>query len=242
MRYGIFSDIHSNLEALDTVIKAYKKESIDIYLCGGDAVGYAANPKECIEKVKSLANITVAGNHDWAGVDLFSLEYFNPLAKEAILWMRKILDDNERYFLETLKLVYENKDLTLVHGTLDNPQEFDYMTDEYTAQRTFKILKTNICFVGHSHVAGIFIEDELGKLYYNEEGFQEILPTHKYIVNVGSVGQPRDHNPKAAYCIYDTEKKEIRIKRINYDIESVRKKIITCGLPKFLGDRLLVGR
>lgn len=242
MRYGIFSDIHSNLEALDKVIKAYEKESIDTYLCAGDVVGYATNPKECIEKVKSLASMTVAGNHDWATVNLFSLEYFNPLAEEALLWTRKTLDDKERYFLETLKLIYENKDLTLVHGTLDNPQEFDYMTDEYTAKRTSKILKTNICFVGHTHVAGIFIEDNQGNLYYNEEGFQEILPEHRYIVNVGSVGQPRDNNPKAAYCIYDTERKEIQIKRVDYDMETARKKIISCGLPRFLGDRLFVGR
>jgi len=91
MRYAIFSDIHSNLEALDAVIQAYKKEEIDKYLCVGDVVGYAANPKECIEKIKTLAMITVAGNHDWASVDLFSVNYFNPVAAEAVFWTKQIV-------------------------------------------------------------------------------------------------------------------------------------------------------
>ncbi len=108
MRYGIFSDVHSNLEALNAVIDVYKKESIDKYLCGGDVVGYAANPNECVEKVKPLATVTVAGNHDWAAVNLFNLDYFNPVAKEAILWTKGKLDNKSSYFLETLKLVYKD--------------------------------------------------------------------------------------------------------------------------------------
>ncbi len=242
MRYGIFSDVHSNVEALDAVIRAYKKEDIDKYLCVGDVVGYAANPKECIERVKALVMITVAGNHDWASVDLFSVDYFNDYAREAIFWNKRNLDDNSRLFLESLELVYKNEDFILVHGTLDNPQDFSYMTDSYIASQTFRLMETNICFVGHLHVAGIFIEDKARRTYYREEGRIDIKDENKYIVNVGSVGQPRDSNPKAAYCIYDTDKKEILIKRVAYDVETTRKKIIDVGLPKFLGDRLLVGR
>ena len=110
MRYGIFSDIHANLEAFDAVIEAFKLEAIDKYLCVGDVVGYAANPKECIKKVKMLAMITVAGNHDWASVDLFSTDYFNPIASEAIFWTKRNLSDEDRYFLESLKLIYKNED------------------------------------------------------------------------------------------------------------------------------------
>lgn len=242
MRYGIFSDVHSNLEALDTILDAYQKEAIDTYLCVGDIVGYAANPKECIEKVKKSAMITVAGNHDWAAVNLFSVDYFNPVACEAIFWTRRNLDDPDRYFLESLKLVYKNEDLTLVHGTLDNPRDFNYMTDGYIAWETFRLLETNICFVGHSHVAGIFIKDKDDRITYREDNSVDIEKEKKYIINVGSVGQPRDGNPQACYCIYDTDKKEIQIKRISYDVQTSRKKIIDAGLPRFLGDRLIIGR
>jgi predicted phosphodiesterase len=242
MRYGIFSDIHSNLEALNTVISAYKKEKIDKYFCIGDVVGYASNPRECIEIIKTLTTITIAGNHDWASVDLFSVDYFNLNAQDAILWTRRNLDDSNRNFLESLKLVYNNEDLTLVHGTLDNPGDFNYMTDSYIAEETLRLLETNICFIGHTHVVGTFIKDKSERIYYRQDDSLDISPENKYIVNVGSVGQPRDSNPKAAYCIYDTDKKEVQLKRIDYDIETAREKIINAGLPKFLGDRLTIGR
>ncbi len=242
MRYGIFSDIHSNLEALDAVIEVYHKEDIDKYLCIGDVVGYAANPKECIAKVKMLAMITVAGNHDQASVGLSSTDYFNPLAKEAIFWTERNLDEQSRSFLAGLPLVYKNEDLTLVHGTLDEPCDFNYMTDGSIAFKTFELLETEICFVGHTHIAGVFIKSKHSHIRYQEDNNIDIKEENKYIINVGSVGQPRDGNPKAAYCIYDTDKKNVQIKRINYDIQSAREKIITERLPRFLGERLLMGR
>ena len=240
MRYGIFSDIHSNLEAFDTVIQAYQKEAIDKYLCVGDVVGYAANPRECIEKVKSLAMATVAGNHDWAAADLFPPEYFNPIARQAILWTRQLLSQEDFSFLKSLKLIFKDKDFTLVHGTLDNPQDFNYLSDDYSAEETFRLMENKICFVGHSHIPGIFIQDADEELHYLDDSC-EIKGENKYIVNVGSVGQPRDGNPQAAYCIYDTDKKEVHIKRVSYDIASAKKKIIDAGLPRLLGDRLLSG-
>jgi predicted phosphodiesterase len=242
MRYGIFSDVHSNLEALNAVTEAYKKEAIDTYLCVGDVVGYGADPNECTELVKTLAMITVAGNHDWASVDLFSTDYFNPDAAGAIFWTKRNLDDKSRYFLESLKLIYKNEDLTLVHGTLDSPQDFDYMITSFAARQTFRLMETNICFVGHSHVAGIFIQDKDSRLDYSTEPVLSIKEGSKYIVNVGSVGQPRDGDPQAAYGIYDTDKKEVSIKRVNYDIQVARRKIIDNGLPRFLGERLLMGK
>jgi putative phosphoesterase len=242
MRYGIFSDIHSNLEALVAVIEAFKKESIDTYLCVGDLVGYAANPNECVETVKTLTNIVVAGNHDWAAVNLSSVDYFNPNAREAILWTRKNLNDLSRLFLESLKLKYKNDDLTLVHGTLNNPKDFNYMTDGYIAEETFRLMENNICFVGHTHIVGIFIKDKDEYISYQRNDSSSIRPENKYIVNVCSVGQPRDGNPRASYCIFDTNRKEVIVKRINYDIKAARKKIIKAGLPKFLGDRLLLGK
>ncbi|OGX17098.1 MAG: hypothetical protein A3K83_01945 [Omnitrophica WOR_2 bacterium RBG_13_44_8b] len=242
MRYAIFADVHSNLEALDVVINASKHESIDKYLCAGDIVGYGANPNECIEKVKTIAMIALAGNHDWAAVNLFSTDYFNPAAKEAVFWTKKNLAEKNRSFLGSLKLVYKDEDLTLVHGTLDNPQDFNYMVDGYSAQETLKLMETKICFVGHTHVAGIFMRDRYGGLHYGKEAAVDIKPGNKYVVNVGSVGQPRDGIPKAAYCVYDTEKKSIQLKRADYDLKLARKKIMAAGLPQFLADRLIMGR
>lgn len=242
MRYGIFADVHSNLEALETVIHAYKKEAIDKYLCAGDVVGYGANPQECAGQVKMLAMITVAGNHDWASVNLFATDYFNPFAREAVSWTAHNLDEQGRYFLEQLGLIYKNEHLTMVHGTLDDPGDFNYMTDDYIAGKTFALLKTNICFVGHTHVAEIFIKDRDGRIYYQENNAIDIKEGNKYIINVGSVGQPRDGNPQAAYCIYDTDAKIAQMKRIDYDVQTARKKIIARGLPRFLGERLLIGR
>ncbi|MCM8800438.1 MAG: metallophosphatase family protein [Candidatus Omnitrophica bacterium] len=241
MRYGIFSDVHANLEALKAVLCAYKKENIDIYLCIGDVVGYGADPNECVELVKKTAMITVAGNHDWASVDLFPVDYFNPQAKQAILWTKDNLSEQSRYFLESLKPVYKNKDLILVHGTLENPAEFDYMLDGYTANVTFQLMDTHLCFVGHSHIAGIFIQDQAKRIYYQEVNHLKLEDKSKYIINVGSVGQPRDGNPSSAYCIYDTDKKEIFIKRVDYDIQTAYTKILTAGLPKSLAERILVG-
>ncbi|MFH1888618.1 MAG: metallophosphoesterase family protein [Candidatus Omnitrophota bacterium] len=241
MRYGIFSDIHSNLEALDAVIEAYRREDIDEYLCIGDLVGYAANPNECIQKVLALAAVTIAGNHDWASVGLLSTGHFNPFAREAALWTRSNLNEQGRRFLEGLPLVYKNEHLTLAHGTLDQPGDFNYMTDAYIASKTLELLETEICFVGHTHVPGAFVESEEG-MCYHEDGNIDIKKGSRYIINAGSIGQPRDGDPRAAYCIYDTDKNNIRIKRISYDIQGARNKIISEGLPGVLGERLLAGR
>jgi diadenosine tetraphosphatase ApaH/serine/threonine PP2A family protein phosphatase len=144
-------------------------------------------------------------------------------------------------FLEGLKLVYKKDELTLVHGTLAHPDEFGYMTTSYTAEESFSLLETKICFVGHTHWLGTFVQDKSGILGFSADTKINIKEGCRYIVNVGSVGQPRDNNPKAAYCIYDTDKNQIEIKRANYDIKTAYKKIIAAGLPEYLGNRLLRG-
>ncbi len=242
MRYGIFSDVHSNLEALDAVIKAYEPESIDQYLCIGDSVGYAINPNECIVKIRVLQAISVAGNHDWASINLFSLDNLNPLARQGILWTMNHLSQESRDFLNQLSLVYKNEYFTLLHGSLDCPGEFNYTYTSEDAWRTFCILETKICFIGHSHIPGIFIRDITDNIRYLEGPSVDIEDYNSYIVNVGSVGQPRDGNPKAAFCIYDTDTGGIEIKRVQYNAEETRNKIINAGLPRRLGDRLLIGK
>ena len=242
MRYGIFSDVHSNLEAFEAVVEEYKKESIDKYFCIGDVVGYGADPRECIETINRLAAVTVAGNHDWASVKLVPLDYFNPLAAEALLWTSRQLDSGSAYFLGSLELVYQALVFTLVHGTLNEPQQFNYMLDSETADATFRLQDTNVCFVGHTHIAGIFKRDKNGNVSYLRKPGVSMEEGSCYIVNAGSVGQPRDGNNKAVFCIYDNAVKSIEIKRVPYDITKTRKKIIDAGLPQYLGDRLLSGR
>jgi len=242
MRYGIFSDVHSNIEALEAVMEAYKKESIDIYLCVGDVVGYATNPSECIKLVKEVTSFTVAGNHDWAVVDIFSIDYFNSNAKKAILWTKQNLNDQDKYYLSSLKLIYKNNDLTLVHGSLNKPEDFYYMTDIETAEESFSLLENNLCFIGHTHISGVFVKDKEQRIYYYDSEYIPLKEENKYIINVGSVGQPRDGNPLACYCIFDTDKKEVFIKRKDYDIKSTYNKIVKAGLPLFLAERLYWGR
>ncbi|MFH0826693.1 MAG: metallophosphoesterase family protein [Candidatus Omnitrophota bacterium] len=242
MRYGIFSDVHSNLEALDAVIDAFKKEDINTYLCAGDLVGYAANPNECIERVLGLKPVIVAGNHDGGAVHLFPSDYFNQWAAVALSWTARCLTEKNKSLLLSLKLVYKNEDLTLVHGTLNDPADFHYLVDSSDAQASFRLLTTDVCFIGHTHRPGLFSKDAQVHVRYQEDSFLRMAPGHKYIVNVGSVGQPRDGSPLASYCIYDSQKKEIMIKRLDYDRETAKRKIEDAGLPHFLGERLLVGR
>jgi diadenosine tetraphosphatase ApaH/serine/threonine PP2A family protein phosphatase len=240
MRYAIFSDVHSNLEALKSVLEVFQESKIDRYLFVGDIVGYGANPKECIATLRRLDAVCVAGNHDWAVVNKTSPEYFNKDATEAISWTQKNITETERTFLLDLKLVKEEEKYCLVHGTLSHPEEFDYMFDASRAMKTFYLLNQKICFVGHSHCPGVFIEEE-ERVSYQEPDILKIEEGRRYIVNDGSVGQPRNGDCRACFCIYDDLASTIEFKRIEYDIEGAKKKIIEAGLPRILAERLSVG-
>ena len=241
MRYGIFSDIHSNLSALEAVLNSYTQEQIDQYVCIGDIVGYAANPQECIAKIGALNPIWVAGNHDWASIDLLSTKNFNPLAQEAVEWTKAQLSLEEKKFLSSAELVFNHNDFILVHGTLDNAEDFNYLYDQMDAQVTFELMTNQVCFVGHTHIAGIFVMRD-NRIAYLQNYPLQIAPQNKYIVNVGSVGQPRDRNYRASYCVFDTQTQMIEIKRVDYDIKETQNRIIAVGLPGFLAERLSWGR
>jgi len=242
MRYCIFSDVHSNLEALEAVRRAVKFEAIDEYLCAGDLVGYAANPNECVAELKSLGAIAVAGNHDQASLGLFPTEYFNDSAAKSIFWTKCRLDDESKAFLNLLPLIYKDANLTLVHGSLENPQSFNYISDVDSSRSSFELLQSKVCFIGHTHVPQVFIMDEAGFINNHFAYEFEVEDSKRYIVNVGSVGQPRDGIPLPSFCVYDTELRHISIKRVTYDREFARQKILEVGLPRSLGDRLLSGR
>ncbi|OGX31288.1 MAG: hypothetical protein A3G37_02360 [Omnitrophica WOR_2 bacterium RIFCSPLOWO2_12_FULL_46_30] len=241
MRYGIFSDIHSNLEAFKAVIDAYQTEDIDRYLCIGDIVGYATDVKDCIELVKDLKAGIVAGNHDWAACGRLDFGYFNPNAKKALVWTSEILSQTESDFLRILPLVHSEENFVLVHGTLNAPQEFYYLNNYDEADRTFALLEKQLCFVGHTHRPGVFLEAE-ENLFYKPLAKLKLENKKRYIINVGSVGQPRDRDNRACCVIYDSEGKTVELKRLAYNFSATQEKIMKVGLPEFLAVRLGEGR
>lgn len=242
MRYAVISDIHSNLEAFQAVIECLAREKIDKYLCLGDVIGYGADPHACLRLLQSLKpDVLIAGNHEWAVLDLIDIEDFSELAKEAVVWTKSVLTEAEIEYLKSFRLIYESEKFILVHGTLDEPGKFYYILSDYDAYNTMKLMKAPVCFAGHSHVSGIFYSDN-GSIKYTRTSKVRIDYTRKYVINPGSVGQPRDSDPNAACAIYDDRASTIEIKRIPYDISTAQKKILEEGLPRMFASRLAEGR
>jgi predicted phosphodiesterase len=233
-------DIHANYDALQAVLAELENKNIDKYVCVGDIVGYGAEPDLCVHKIRDLTVACVAGNHDFATIEKTNIEFFNVYAKEATLWTRNKLSEADKQYLKDLKLVEDVDDFTVVHGTLYAPALFDYIQTTFDAYLSLQVLKANLCFVGHSHVPISFFLDDA--VTYSVEPELELKPGVKAIINVGSVGQPRDDNPKAAYAIYDSEQRKVWINRTEYDVEAAAKKIVDAGLPEILGERLKYGR
>lgn len=242
MRYGIFSDIHGNLEALGAVSQSIKDDRIDIIICLGDIVGYGANPIECIELIKKIKPIIIMGNHDSCCADILGIDKFNAYARLALDWTKKILRKEDREYLASLPLIHDEGDLfTAVHGTLDDPEDFHYMLSSYDARESFRLMSRDVLFLGHTHVPGIFEMDDKKHVVYSQKTVIDISPSKKYIINTGSVGQPRDRDNRAAYVVYDTVKKNIEIKRVFYDFNITEEKILRQKLPEFLAYRLGAG-
>jgi diadenosine tetraphosphatase ApaH/serine/threonine PP2A family protein phosphatase len=240
MRYGIFSDVHSNLEAFQAVYDYYKKQKIDKFIFLGDIIGYGADPRQVISLLKTLNPRCIAGNHDWALLDKFSIDRFNPQAKEAILWTKTELFPEQIRYLRTFELTHETDDFICVHGSLEEPHKFNYILDTTDAEINFPLLKKKICFVGHSHRREVFClkEDRSSRLFTNTI---KIRNDEKYIINVGSVGQPRDRDPRASLCVYDSDKNIVIFKRLDYNIKGAAAKILKAGLPSVLAERLYIG-
>ena len=242
MRYGIFGDIHGNLHALEAVLEAYKREAIDTYLCTGDLVGYGAHPKECMDRTREISAFIVAGNHDFAVCERLTLEFFNSYAKSAVLWTRDQLGDDDLRYLESLPLLVDvDADLTLAHATIYDAHAFDYIQTQYDAHLSLQEMRNPCGFVGHSHIPITFVLKD-GSVNWTMEPEIDLTGCEKVLVNVGSVGQPRDENPDAAYAIYDTEEQKIWVKRTEYDIEGAIEAIEANNLPSILGDRLRLGK
>jgi len=236
MRIAILSDIHGNLEALTTNINYIEDDNIDDIYCLGDIVGYGSNPNECIEIIVEKCKKVVIGNHDHAVLGLTSTEYFNDFAKISTFWTRNILTEQNRDYLASLEFTHIENDILLVHSTPSDPMMWHYILSEIDARHELNHFEQQVCFIGHSHFPIVFHSNG-----FSRKSKLTLEQDVRYIVNVGSVGQPRDGNPKTCFCIYDDESKEVEYIRLNYDIEKTKEKIIRAGLPVFLADRLTKG-
>ncbi len=240
-KFAIFGDIHANLEALQAVLADAEQNGVSHYACTGDIVGYNANPKACLKIVRGLKCEVVQGNHDYYAGCNESMDLFTPMAQKSIYWTRKQLTPLDRKYLYSLPMVRDVEDFTLVHSSLSNPNRWNYIFKRNAAESSFRNQFTSVCFFGHTHVPLAFVSEGANI----EKGFYETLniePGYKYLINVGSVGQPRDRNPKAAYAIYDLEAQTVTLRRVEYDIAAVQKKIRSAGLPFRNALRLDYGR
>jgi predicted phosphodiesterase len=245
LKIGIISDIHSNIQALSSVFKDMENTGCDDVICLGDIVGYGANPAECIELLIEKSVRSVMGNHDAGVCQRISWELFNAFAKKAIDWTRERINKEHTEYLFNLPFNIEVGNSLFIHGALTSP--FDYIKTSKTAFENLDILKEkypdkSILFFGHSHVPFycdggkcVIGEEKRYRLDWKNEG-------NKYLINPGSVGQPRGGiTEKACYCIVDNEKQEILFRRISYDIKAAAKAIIDNGLPEILAERLFTG-
>lgn len=229
MRIMVFSDIHSNLTALEAVLAA--AGNVDAYWCLGDLVGYGPDPNECIALVRDLPNLVcVRGNHDAATLGEVDQNTFNHEASLAITWTKRNLNAESQEFLLSLPERLLIDDITLVHGSPRNPV-WDYIMDAMTAERMFQFFDTRICLVGHTHVPAIWKETESESPKGLVLDYQKVKILTKSILNPGSVGQPRDHDPRAAFAIFDPQESLWELRRVPYKIPEVQARIKKSGLP-----------
>lgn len=241
MRFAIFGDIHANLEAFQVVLTDAQEQGCSAFICLGDIVGYNANPCECLELVRQLDCVAVVkGNHDDYVATNTPLNHFNSLAQIAIQWSREQLTAEAKNWLRTRPLVAFYDSLTLVHATLDDPSSWGYVLNQLDAAASFSWQKTPICFFGHTHVPRLYVHGTTVAGFPFKE--LHIEPNTQYFINVGSVGQPRDGDPRAAYAIFDREAGTVQLRRLPYDLERTQAKIIAAGLPLKLAERLSLGK
>jgi len=233
MRIAIISDIHSNLEALEKSLELIKGLGIEEIVCLGDIVGYGANPNECLDLVRQTTSHILLGNHDEAAVDLDKMAYFNPYARIAAEWTNQQLKDEKKVFIQGLTPSKQIWGLDFAHSSPFEPEEWHYIITAEDAQQNIPAFSAPICFFGHSHIPGIFCEDSTSR---------EVTRGKKYLINVGSIGQPRDGDWRLSFGTFDTDSWRYENVRSEYDVKKASSKIRKAGLPKMLADRILLGR
>jgi predicted phosphodiesterase len=243
MKYGILGDIHANLSALRAVLAHMDEAGVDTFVSVGDVVGYGAAPRECIAILRERGTVVVKGNHDAACVNELDERTFNPYARAAVAWTRTVLSDDDRRWLKALPLVATLEHCQVAHGTLHRPELFDYILSLSDADPSLDEMTRPVCFVGHSHIPLTVMRfaDEPGRTAYTCDTEVDLAETVKALINVGSVGQPRDENPLTAYVLFDAERRRSSLVRVAYDVEVEVARIADAGLPRVLGERLRIG-
>jgi diadenosine tetraphosphatase ApaH/serine/threonine PP2A family protein phosphatase len=243
MKYGILGDIHSNLSALRAVLDRLQAEGVDRLVSVGDVVGYGAAPHECIALLREVGATVVLGNHDAACVERLDTLYFNPYALAAVEWTRGVLEREEREWLLSLPLVEHLEHCSVAHGTLFEPEKYDYIQGPRDADPSLDIMPLPVCFVGHTHVPVTLLRprDDPTRTAYTMETEIDLEEAYRALVNVGSIGQPRDEDPRAAYAVFDAARSHVSIRRVAYDIELEANRIRAANLPSVLAERLYLG-
>jgi putative phosphoesterase len=233
MRIAIISDIHSNFEALTKALEIIDQRMVDEIICLGDIVGYGANPNECIELVRARCTSVVKGNHDEAVLHIDITQHFTENARKAIIWTSQQLTDESYEFLRSLPFALQKNNLYFVHASPCNPSEWHYILTEEEAENTFHCFSESLCLIGHTHIPAIY--SPRGRLY-------RIAAGERCLINVGSIGQPRDGNSSLSFGLLDTKAWMYENIRSPYDVETAMWKIIKADLPAHLAHRLLRGR
>lgn len=242
MRYLIISDIHANLTAFEAVLKDAGKPGAeyDFVWCLGDVVGYGPDPNECVDLLRTLPHLCLAGNHDWAALGRLDIRTFNADARRAVTWTRETLTDKNLAYLEALPTTFVLDDFTLVHASPREPI-WEYIIDSMIAALNFSHYETPYCLVGHTHTPVTFkLQNAHGDIETVKPVYNEAtkLNGSRLIINPGSVGQPRDSDPRAAYAVLDVDSMSIEHRRIPYDISAVQKRMRDAEMPDRLVQRL----
>jgi diadenosine tetraphosphatase ApaH/serine/threonine PP2A family protein phosphatase len=244
MRLGIFSDVHANYEALSAVLEAYRRERIDVYYCLGDTVGYGGSPNECADLVRTTARRTILGNHDAAVAGRMDYSYYYEAARQALDTHAQLLSRENMEWLR--ELPYSDRlgdvEVDLCHGSPVRIEEFEYIFAPEQARELLPMFDElgHLTVIGHSHLCKVFAltPNSVEEL---PVGDFELDKGHKYVVSVGSVGQPRDYDNRASYTVYDSTTKRFEFKRIEYDIETAAEKVMRARLERNFAHRLFIG-
>ena len=242
MRIAFISDIHSNWEALEAVVRDLRRQKVDEVICLGDIVGYGADPGRCLDFIREQGWLCLMGNHDQAACETSDLQSYSELARAGMEYARAVLTQEQKDWLASRPMVVEAHGCQLVHSSLSEPEQWHYVIDELAAELHFLEQESRICFYGHTHVACIWERMEDSMTVESLPRARSLNPSSRYLINVGSVGQPRDRNPRSCYAIWSPLEGRVIFRRVVYDIETAQEKIQAADLPMQLAYRLAQGK